>query len=306
MKWYLSGIVGLIGLCSCGGGNDSILPDTPVTPSVDKEKIEIALSVTSQSIKEAKAIDEGFETNDAVGLFVVNAQGNSSGTLASSGNQVDNMRFTYTSSGWTPDSPVYWKDETTKADFYCYYPYTSSANVAEYPFQVKADQSTEANYKASDFLWGQTLLVSPTEADVNITVNHRMSNVLVYVTPGDGFSATTLAAASVSVQLQNVKTASAINLSTGTPTATGDVSAVVPYWDGACYKALLPPQTIADGTELVVITVDGKAYTLKTGCELKANTRHTLTVKVAKTGTGVNVGIGGWETDSNDYGGIAE
>lgn len=304
----LVGIVLSFGLLSCGGGGESTVtpPEPPVNPPTNPKKIEIALSVTQQTVKGVRATDTGFESNDRVGLFVVNAQGNMSGTLSTTGNHVDNRPFTYSSRGWTPDVPVYWKDETTKADFYAYYPYTASADVTAYPFQVKADQSALTAYKASDFLWGRTMLVSPTAADVNITVKHILSSALIYVTPGDGFTTQTLAQATVSVKLQNVKTASTVNLSTGVPTLTGDVSTVTPYKDGDCYKALLPPQTVADGTALVVVTVDGRDYTLKTGCEFKTNTKHTLTVKVSKTSNGVNVGIGAWETDDEDHGGTAE
>ena len=58
--------------------------------------------------------------------------------------------------GRNPDTPVYWKDETTPADFYCYYPYMQTvSDVTAVPFSVKADQSTLENYKASELLWGK-------------------------------------------------------------------------------------------------------------------------------------------------------
>jgi hypothetical protein len=38
----------------------------------------------------------------------------------------------------------------------------------------------------------------------------------------------------------------------------------------------------------------------------KANKQHKFTVTLNKVNNGVNVGIGGWETDEEDYGGSAE
>lgn len=309
--FYLSLFSSAVLLCSCsgsGGSNDEpVIPEKPSTPS---EKVAISLSVTQQSAQSAskasRATDTAFETNDAVGIYVVNYVSSAAGTLATTGNHVDNMKFTYASGAWTPASTIYWKDESTKADFYCYYPYATPSSVTAYPFSVKADQSAEANYKASDLLWGRTLGVTPTASDVNITVKHLMSNALVYVTPGDGFTAETLAAANVSVKLQHVKTSATYNLATGETTLTGDAGELVPYKEGDCYRTLLPAQNIASGTALVVVNADGKDYTLKTGCDFKSNTKHKITVKVSKTSNGVNVGIGAWETDDTDYGGIAE
>lgn len=79
--------------------------------------------------------------------------------LQASGNHVDNCKFTFDGTKWNAGNEIYWFDATTKADFYCYYPYTSVENVNEYAFEAQKDQSTEAmngklgGYEASDFLW---------------------------------------------------------------------------------------------------------------------------------------------------------
>ena len=96
-----------------------------------------------------KVTDAAYEQGDQTGIYVVNnTDGGESGTLVNSGNHVDNMRFTY-DGVWTPDSEIYWKDNVTKADFYCYYPYGTPTDVAACPFSVQADQSSLENYKAS-------------------------------------------------------------------------------------------------------------------------------------------------------------
>ena len=162
-----------------------------------------------------------------------------------------------------------------------------------------------ADYKASEFLWGKTAGVTPTEEAVNITTNHTFSNALIILKPGDGFTEATLAAATKSVKICGVKTNASINLTTGVATATGNTTEVTPYLDNGQYRALIVPQTTAEGA-LVVITVDGVDYTLSRAMTFKANKQHKFTVTLNKVSNGVNVGIGSWETDEEDYGGDAE
>ena len=155
---------------SCSEPNQEPEPTPSPTPTPIPEKIPITIATNI-----TRATDTAFETGDKVGIYVVNEPEE----LKVSGNHADNIAFTYSGS-WTTATPIYWKDETTKADFYCYYPYTSAiSNIESYPFAVKADQSNEANYKASDFLWGKTESVAPTKNAVGITVKHTMSNVII-------------------------------------------------------------------------------------------------------------------------------
>lgn len=253
-----------------------------------------------------KVTDVAYEQGDQTGIYVVNStDGGESGTLVNSGNHVDNMRFTY-DVVWTPDSEIYWKDNVTKADFYCYYPYGTPTDVAAYPFSVQADQSSLADYKASEFLWGKATGVSPTVDAVPIMTNRSMSNMLIYLQPGNGFTEETFAAASKSVRICNVKTDAAIDLRTGVVVATGTATEVTPYNEGEYYRALIVPQTVADGQNLITVTVDGVDYTFAKGFTFEPNVQHKFTITVNKSGGGVDISIGDWESDEEDHGGSAE
>ena len=289
MKKIFTLLAAMAAMVSCSNNVENV----PTTPETDKLPINISTTLT-------RATDSAFEAGDKVGIFVVNEPN----ALATSGNHVDNMGFTYTTT-WTPDTPIYWLDQTTKADFYCYYPYAEAANTAAHAFATKADQSSLANYKASEFLWGKTTGVAPTEEAVNITTNHTFSNALVILKPGDGFTEATLAAATKSVKICGVKTNATIDLATGVATANGNATEVTPYLENGQYRALIVPQTTAEGA-LIVVTVDGVDYTLTRSMTFKANKQHKFTVTLNKVSNGVNVGIGGWETDEEDYGGDAE
>ena len=289
MKKLFTLMAAVAAMVSCSDNVENI----PTTPETDKLPINISTTHT-------RATDSAFEAGDKVGIFVVNEPN----TLATSGNHVDNMGFTY-SSKWTPDTPIYWLDQTTKADFYCYYPYAEAANTAAHTFATKANQSQLADYKASEFLWGKTTGVAPTEEAVNITTNHTFSNALVVLKPGDGVTEESLAAATKSVKICGVKTNATIDLATGVATANGNATEVTPYLENGQYRALIVPQTTAEGA-LIVVTVDGVDYTLSRSMTFKANKQHKFTVTLNKVSNGVNVGIGGWETDEEDYGGDAE
>lgn len=274
---------------------------TPTPPEPGKEKIEIKIS---PAIAEARATDYGFETGDRIGLFVVNYNGSTPGTLANSGNYVDNMLFTYNGT-WTPDTPIYWQDNTTRADFYLYYPYADVKSVNSYPFEVRADQSTEAAYKASDLMVGKAVNIAPTASATQIPVSHVMSRIMLYLEAGNGFTKESLAAATVSVRINGVKCSSTVNLATGTATATGNPTSVVPLAADNAYKALIVPQTVAEGN-LITVTVDGREFNLKKGFTFVGAKSHKFTVTLSKTSNGVNVGINPWTDDGTDNGGTAE
>lgn len=266
-----------------------------------EEKLPISISVDMQT----RANDTTFESGDAVGIYVVNYDGTTAGTLKAEGNQADNAEFVFNGGGWNSDEPIYWKDKNTSADFYAYYPYSASINIAAQPFAVEADQSNEDNFWASDFLWGKSTKVSPTSNAVNIQTNHVLSRIIVEIKPGSGFTSASWAAANKSVKICDVKTSATINLATGVATATGNNGEIVPLATSSNYKAMVVPQTVADDSKLIVVTVDGTEYVYRAGCTFKANTQHNFSIVVNKNESSVSVSIGEWNIDSIVNQGVA-
>ena len=294
------GVILIALLYACSGGAGSGDPEPTPEPTPVRKEIKMLFGV--QDI--ARATDVTFEAGDKIGLYVVNYDGQQAGNLQNTGNHVNNMRFVYNSS-WTPDQAIYWKDDETKADFYAYYPYSASANVSGYIFNVKADQASVDNYKASDFLWGKTSGVSPTEQAVNITLNHVFSCAQVKVEPGNGFTQAALDEATIQVKFNHIRLAASIDLVTGEVEAVNEEQSIILGKNDGLYRALVVPQSISE-TDLLVVNVNGKDYTLKKGHHFERNKRYTFTVKVNKTSSGINVNIGQWDDDGVDYGGVAE
>lgn len=271
-------------------------------PAPVVERIPINISTTMpDAAAPTRATDFGFQSGDKVGLYVVNLPG----TLASSGNHADNVPFTFSGSAWSSETQLYWKDDSTAADFYCYYPYSASvSDVTAYSVQVAADQSADDAYSGSDFLWGKRENVSPTPDPVQLTVNHITSRLKVVLKAGDGWTDADVAAAGVSIT--GVKTAGRFSLRDGSISLTGDAVEVKPHSEGDCvFKAYMLPQTVTD-SPLVKIAVGDRQYVLDTTITFVSGKEHTCTVTVKRTSEGINIGIGAWETDDIDYGGTVE
>lgn len=291
-------------LLSCGSGDEPELPDPKPNEPIVETKIPITISLYDSG---TRATDASYETGDAVGVYVVNYTGTTPGTLTNTGNHVDNMRF-INGAQWVPDQTIYWKDNTTHADFYAYYPYKTVGNITALPFSVKSDQSTESGYKQSEFLWGKTANVIPAESAVGIATKHIFSNVIVKLAAGTGFTDEEIDESTPVVKLLNVASQSQINLTTGVATATGTQGTITMRNEGVQFRALVVPQNIATDLPIVVVSLGGLDYTLKTTTNISflANKQHTFTVILNKKANGVNISIGGWETDDIDYGGNAQ
>ena len=281
-------------VAACNKNEGQTKPEPSPGP-VETEIIPINISVSPVT----KVTDTSYESGDKVGLYVVN----SGATLSNTGNHADNIAFTFTGSTWDGATDLYWKDQTTAANFYCYYPYVSGiTNVKAIPFTVKTDQSTIEGYKASELLWGGKSGVSPTSDVVEITTTHRMSNLLVYILPGNGYTAESIREDGIQVIINNLKVNATLDAENGTVTANGSAADITPYPEADHFRALVPPQAI-DNQTLISLKVGGYSFSIKETIAFKSNTQHKVTLTVNKISEGINIGIGEWETDNTDYGG---
>lgn len=299
-------VLGLVSACllwtGCSKSENG--PDKPGGGGTEiVQKIPLAISTTI-----TKVLNDSFEEGDAIGLYVVNALSNgssgwNSGSLMNTGNHLSNVKFSYESGVWKSQQEYYWKDASTPADFYCYYPHTGSvADVSAVPFAIKADQSSEENYRSCEILWGKSALQFPSKNKVNITVTHRMSQIQITILPGKGFTAETLRESLQSVKINNLECNALLNLKDGALTANGNSADITPYYDGTLYRALIVPQSVENKT-LITLIVDGMTRSLTQSIEFTSGTIKKCTITVDKLSEGINIGISGWDTDNEDYGG---
>lgn len=237
-----------------------------------------------------------------------------------------NKQFTCvdgTSQLYSPTQPIFPQSGETSVDIYAYAPYNADYGTdwatTQKTFTVKTDQSSEADYIASDLLWTKfntdDATIQKDETSSHYTIfktpfSHKLTQVKINVIYGDGVPAGTLN--NIPVKLVNVLTEGTINLKTGTVTASSTRGPVTVF----TYKDAVAPATpaVKSGTAIIYphtadeltaggaiqIEVNGFTYTaaLKTTniTELVAGKKYEYNVTVSSTGITFSAAISPWDS----------
>lgn len=314
---YLCLAIGALSALMLASCNDQeVIEDT----SLKSGSGLISLSGEIDQVAVTRVNDNGFCDGDVMGVYVVDYQGSTPGTLVGAGNRGNNVQHTFDEAAykWNSAYDLYWKDRNTHIDIYGYYPFGSPTEVNRYEFEVKKDQAKTAEegnlggYEASDFLWGKAENVAPTEKVIRLPLRHRMSNARVTLVEGTGFTEGEWTDLEKSVLVQNTKRSSIIDLATGMVTATGEVSktGTIPFCKDNEFRAIVVPQSVEAGKELFSITVDGVSYSFKKNEAFTyvSGKMHNFTIKVDKKEAGgkytftlVSESITAWENDTASH-----
>ena len=186
--------------------------------------------------------------------------------------------FTITKTGTSFFFPV----DNSNVDVYLYAPYNSTAADADMMtpyFTVADDQSTDANYLASDFIYGKATAYYSTDKTANVTMYHALSKIILKVVPVSGVtfsSLTNLKLTGVNrttkIRMDNAPSTSmtvGTNSTDHVDVATAATSTDVIVTDASTFNAttaasdgvaaIIPPQPL---TSLgISCTIDGKTAT---------------------------------------------
>lgn len=230
----------------------------------------IQLSGDIDQIAVTRVNDNGFCNGDVMGVYIVDYDGNTPGTLKVSGNRGDNVRHTFDEPNykWSSAYDLFWKDKHTHIDVYGYYPFANPESIEDYQFEVQKDQSSTTSegemggYEASDFLWGKVADVAPTTSVIRLPLAHCMSNARVTLIQGSGFAEGEWANTKKIVLTANVARKASINLSTGEIKTAGSAenTMTIPSRVNDEWRTIVVPQTVAAGTTLFSITIGGVPY----------------------------------------------
>ena len=230
----------------------------------------IQLSGDIEQVAVTRVNDNGFCNGDVMGVYIVDYDGNTPGTLKVSGNRGDNVRHTFDEPNykWSSAYDLFWKDKHTHIDVYGYYPFANPESIEDYQFEVQKDQSTTTSegemggYEASDFLWGKVADVAPTTSVIRLPLAHCMSNARVTLIQGSGFAEGEWANTKKIVLTANVARKASINLSTGEIKTAGSAESTmtIPSRVNDEWRTIVVPQTVAAGTTLFSITIGGVPY----------------------------------------------
>ena len=234
----------------------------------DSNRIQLSGDIDQLAV--TRVNDNGFCNGDVMGVYIVDYDGNTPGTLKASGNRGDNVRHTFDEPNYKWDSAydLFWKDKHTHIDVYGYYPFANPESIEDYQFEVQKDQSKASaegemgGYEASDFLWGKVGDVAPTTSVIRLPMAHRMSNARVTLIQGSGFAEGEWANLEKIVLTANVARKASINLSTGEIKTAGAVESTmtIPSRVNDEWRTIVVPQTVAAGTTLFSITIGGVPY----------------------------------------------
>lgn len=204
-------------------------------------KFTMGIEGTSASrvAMEDESYQASFESTNAVGIFVKEVDSYS------------NLEYTYNGNAWTgatvnvPADGVY--------TYYAYYPYAASATSTAIAAEVSADQET-GGYLANDYLMAD-LTADPGQANVDLKFTHALSLVEVTLSGPN-------AAEDAVVALSNMTTDATINLETSVVTPGTKKANVTmdKLTTSMKYRAIVPEQTVAQGTALMTIVSKGRTY----------------------------------------------
>jgi hypothetical protein len=182
-----------------------------------------------------------------------------------------------------PDPEPFYPAGAQNIDIVAYYPATAGTS-----FSVQDDQTSDADYKASDLMFASvTDQAKQTEA-VNLAFTHKMAKICVNVTAGEGVSSIT------SVSLLNVKPTVSFDQATGAVgEASGDATTIAMTNEGA---AVIPAQTI-DGGLISIETDNGTAIYSVSNKAFESGKQYTLNITVNLRNVGTTNVITGWTSE---------
>ncbi len=157
--------------------------------------------------------------------------------------------------------------------------YPSTITSETNTFTVQADQSEDANYKASDLMYATPIASQAKTSDaVGLTFKHAFSKIVVNLTAGTGMSETDIDACTV-----KVKAKPTVALSSG---EAGDVSGEVTditLGTGSGKAAIIVPQSYAASADFITVTTSGShsvTYKLSAAKDIEAGMVYTYNLIV--------------------------
>ena len=213
----------------------------------------------------------------------------------------------------TPATQPYMNSNIPTADIHAYYPSSHRQNATT--FSVQTDQTGDDNYKASDLMYATTSVTKTAAATVTgaLTFSHRMAKIIVTATAdtGKGVSAVTKVRIIGGYRTATISTPLSCTMKTDggySNQLSNAADGGITLYDNATGEAsvscagLIPPQTIAEGTAFLEVTVKtagdltGTAtYSIPAGGKtLATGNAYTCTLSVNLAAIGITTEIGSW------------
>lgn len=256
-------------LVCCGkeNVNDRPSPEEPgkeePKPEVNKPEICFKFDIEPYVIASSEdSVECAWTEGDAVGVYAYDAE---SDELV-----FGNKKLTFDGSNWVGDK-LCWEKESLR--FCAYYPFDeNNTDPTVISVNVKEDQSSENDYRLSDFLVARNEEEVKIGSDVKLEFRHEFAMIQVEVPKSKYWNID----GKLEVSLCGVGTLAEINLledsgvsasAEGTGSSEGNVKMHLDELSGEernnyVYRAVIPVQTLGGGTSLFSYVTDGKEYRL--------------------------------------------
>ena len=206
-----------------------------------------------------------FDSGEEVDVFI---NENTTGSASTTYTQ-PLVYTTGTGGSMTAPSPQFYPSSGNGVNIFAVYPSGAAGtnvNATNVTFSVKADQSTDANYKASDLMTGAPASnpVERTATTIPLVFKHCLTKINLNLFAGEGFSMDELSNAKVSIS--GATPNATFNVKTGAVTSVSSAGVTAPVIDLGSPKpsedqqaltasAIIVPQEIAANTRFIIITV---------------------------------------------------
>ncbi len=274
-------------LTACSSGNEEAKVDDSSPLRLSTQNIT-GLTRAGQSVQLSQ-----FDNGQNVGIFLV--EDNNGPATSGTNVTVYSQPLTYVADGnGALANTQYWPTDGNGLYIYGVYPLAAATAAAAYnatgvTFSVQANQTADANYMLSDLMTGVPTnpLSNPVARQtsaVGLTFTHLLTKIDVNLTAGDGFAASDMNNAVVSILNTKPTTTFGVQ-STTVGEASGTATPIV-AGTGAATSAIIIPQTVAASANFIQVAIGGGNYIYKLDAAktFAAKTKYTYSITVNKTG----------------------
>lgn len=274
------------------GGTRALDQDIQATQIANGKSVWVEFTVTGATPDQNVGTDAGkWNSQTAKAVYVANGSGNLSTT-----------------------TPVKWPMTTATAgsetvSIKAWAPVSATATAAPTAFSVQADQSSDDNYIASDYLYGTAAAFNHTAIDnpVLVKFDHMLAKINVNLFTTDP----TISLDNAKVEFLGSKLTGDISATDGTisnPSGSATpitmTSSILPTGSAYTCSAIIIPQTIASGTQIFEITLANstvKKYTLSVNKTYQAKNVYNYNITINASETIVlSEQINDWTTNSSN------
>lgn len=242
MKNYLLIPAALMLLASCSNDTDIKTESSTTKEAPVPIRLGTQMSVTTRSNSQTLQATE-LAPGQTVGVYIYYKDATTTNTTYNYGYKnlaytvVDHTTVMGASAGdlalvTATDQPYFPENKSQNVDIYAFSPrtgvYTTDGELtgltSQDVFSTQANQTTEDNYKASDFVWGKAANVANgTATAIEIPLKHKLSKVNINIAPGTGMTLDKLDKAKIT--LNGVVLDGTVNFTTGEVTTRTGSSA---------------------------------------------------------------------------------